>query len=55
VALGGVVLLWGNNVTMDRLWWSLALVLGLLVVLQVLVGAGRPREPTASLGSSPAT
>ena len=55
VALGGVVLLWGNNVTMDRLWWSLALVLGLLVVLQVLVGAGRGREPTASLDSDLAT
>jgi hypothetical protein len=55
VVLGGVVLLWGNNVSMNRLWWSLALVLGLLVVLQVLVGAGRPREPTASLGSGSAT
>ncbi|MFE7223146.1 hypothetical protein ACFU7D_00030 [Nocardioides sp. NPDC057577] len=55
VALGGVVLLWGNNVSMNRLWWSLALVVALLVVLQVLVGAGRPRETTASLGSGPAT
>ncbi|MFJ9388564.1 hypothetical protein ACIRON_07085 [Nocardioides sp. NPDC101246] len=55
VALGGVVLLWGNNVSMDRLWWSLALVVALLVVLQVLVGAGRPRETTSSLGSGPAT
>lgn len=55
VALGGVVLLWGNDVTMDRLWWSLALVLALLVVLQILAGAGRPREPSVSLGSSPAT
>lgn len=55
VALGGVVLLWGNNVSMNRLWWSLALVIALLVVLQVLVGAGRPRETTASLGSGTAT
>ncbi|MFD7074508.1 hypothetical protein ACFV9G_09865 [Nocardioides sp. NPDC059952] len=55
VALGGVVLLWGNNVSMNRLWWSLALVVALLVVLQVLVGAGRPRETSASLGSGPAT
>lgn len=55
VALGAVVLLWGNNVSMNRLWWSLALVVGLLVVLQVLVGAGRPRETTASLGSDAVT
>lgn len=55
VALGAVVLLWGNDVSMDRLWWSLALVIGLLVVLQVLVGAGRPREQTASLGSASVT
>jgi hypothetical protein len=39
--LGVVVLLWGNNVSTSRLFWSLALVLGLLAVLQVLVGAGR--------------
>ena len=43
VALGVVVLLWGNNVTTDRLWWSLALVLVLLAGLQVLVGAGDGR------------
>ena len=40
-ALGVVVLLWGNNVSMSRLWWSLALVVVLLAVVQVLVGAGR--------------
>ena len=44
VALGAVVLLWGNNASTDRLWWSLALVLVLLAGLQVLVGAGRERE-----------
>ncbi|MEU6135383.1 hypothetical protein [Nocardioides sp. NPDC047086] len=55
VVLGGVVLLWGNEVTMSRFWWSLALVIGLLVVLQVLVGAGRSREPTASLDPGSAT
>ncbi|WP_432936958.1 hypothetical protein ACQPXM_24075 [Kribbella sp. CA-253562] len=39
--LGVVVLLWGNDVSLPRLFWSLALVIGLLAVLQVLVGAGR--------------
>ncbi|HET9422095.1 MAG TPA: hypothetical protein VFO49_13230 [Nocardioides sp.] len=44
VVVGAVVLLWGNNVSMSRLWWSLALVLVLLACVQVLVGAGRERE-----------
>ena len=50
VVLGGVVLLWGNDVSMSRLWWSLTLVLILLAALQVLVGAGRGKEqpPTPS-------
>jgi hypothetical protein len=48
VALGTVVLLWGNDVSLSRWWWSLALVVVLLAVLQVLVGAGR----RASSGSS---
>jgi hypothetical protein len=48
VALGAVVLLWGNSVSTDRLWWSLALVLALLAGLQVLVGAGRDREQAGS-------
>ena len=51
VALGAVVLLWGNNASMERLWWSLALVLVLLAVLQVLIGAGREKEQG---GSKPA-
>ncbi|MET1059855.1 MAG: hypothetical protein ABWX84_09670 [Nocardioides sp.] len=51
VAVGAVVLLWGNNVTLSRLWWSLALVLVLLAVLQVLVGAGRRREQPGPLGT----
>ena len=42
VVLGAVVLLWGNDVpTLSRLWWSLAFVLVLLALVQVLVGAGR--------------
>jgi hypothetical protein len=39
--LGAVVLLWGNDVSLPRLFWSLALVVVLLGVVQVLVGAGR--------------
>jgi hypothetical protein len=39
--LGAVVLFWGNNVSSSRLWWSLALVLVLLALVQMLVGAGR--------------
>jgi hypothetical protein len=39
--LGAVVLLWGNDVSLPRLFWSLALVVVLLGVIQVLVGAGR--------------
>jgi hypothetical protein len=46
VALGGVVLLWGVDVSLSRLWWSLALVLVLLGGVQVLVGASRGRGPT---------
>ena len=54
VVLGVVVLLWGNDVSLPRLWWSLALVLFLLALSQVLVGAGRgpgaiapaPRAPS---------
>jgi hypothetical protein len=41
VVLGAVVLLWGNNVSLSRLWWSLAFVLVLLALLEVMVGAGR--------------
>jgi hypothetical protein len=43
VALGTVVLLWGNEATTERLWWSLALVLVLLLLLQVLIGSGTRR------------
>jgi hypothetical protein len=38
--LGTVVLLWGNDVSLSRLFWSLVLVVALLGVVQVLVGAG---------------
>ncbi len=39
--LGVVVLLWGNNVSESRLFWSFVLVLVLLAAVQVLVGTGR--------------
>ncbi|WP_328521082.1 hypothetical protein [Kribbella sp. NBC_00359] len=56
--LGVVVLLWGNNISLSRLFWSLALVVGLLAVLQVLVGAGRApvaSGPVAPPGAVPGT
>jgi hypothetical protein len=55
VAVGAVVLLWGNNVTVSRLWWSLALVLVLLACLQVLAGAGRREAEPEVLPAAPAT
>jgi hypothetical protein len=39
--LGLVVLLWGNNVSLSRMFWALALVVLLLSLVQVLVGVGR--------------
>ena len=45
--LGAVVLLWGNDITLSRLLWSLALVVVLLAVVQVLVGAGRAAGDTS--------
>lgn len=39
--LAVVVLLWGNNVSQSRLYWSAFLVLVLMAVIQVLVGAGQ--------------
>jgi hypothetical protein len=47
--LGVVVLLWGNDVSLSRLFWSLALVVVLLAVVQILVGAGRPVVATRPL------
>ncbi len=46
--LGAVVLFWGNDVSTSRLWWSLALVLVLLALVQVLVGAGRAAAATGA-------
>jgi hypothetical protein len=38
--LGALVLLWGNDVSLPRLFWSAVLVVVLLGVVEVLVGAG---------------
>lgn len=54
VVLGVVVMLWGNDVSLPRLWWSLALVLALLAVVQVLVGAGRSAAATGTTRASDA-
>ncbi len=48
VLVGVVVLLWGNQPTTERLWWSLATVVVGLALIEVLIGAGndhRAREP----------
>jgi hypothetical protein len=49
--LGAVVLLWGNDVSPSRLFWSLALTVVLLGIVQILVGAGRG---TDAVGAVPA-
>jgi hypothetical protein len=48
--LGVVVLLWGNDVSVSRLLWSLLLVVVLLAVVQILVGAGRGADRPPSAG-----
>jgi hypothetical protein len=39
--VGVVVLLWGNNASVSRLFWSVVVVVVLLAVIQLLVGTGR--------------
>ena len=53
--LGVVVLLWGNDVSLSRLFWSVVLVCVLLAVVQVLVGAAGAsnRTNTAPASISP--
>jgi hypothetical protein len=46
VVLGVLVPLWGNDVFLSRLWWSLAFVFVLLAVMEVMVGAGREAAAT---------
>jgi hypothetical protein len=50
--LAVVVLLWGNNVSQSRLYWSAFLVLVLMAVIQVLVGAGRGSSISATADPS---
>jgi hypothetical protein len=57
--LGVVVLLWGNDVSLSRLFWSVVLIAVLLAVIQVLIGAAggpnRTRTAAASIGPEPAS
>jgi hypothetical protein len=50
--LGVVVLLWGNDVSLSRLFWSVVLVGVLLAVVQVLVGAGGGSNRTSTAAAS---
>ena len=49
--VGVVVLLWGNDVSVSQLLWSLLLVVVLLAVVQVLVGAGHRADHRPSAGA----
>ncbi len=53
VVLGAFVLVWGNQISPSRLLWSMILIVGLLVGIQVLVGAGNA-EGTESDSNEPA-
>jgi hypothetical protein len=52
--LGLVVLLWGNEVSVTRLFWSAVLVGILLAAIQVLVGTGRAAESGTPADDGPA-
>jgi hypothetical protein len=52
--LGAIVLLWGNEVSPARLFWSLVLTVVLLAVVQFMVGAGHGTS-TSSLVPATAT
>ena len=49
--VGVVVLLWGNDVSVSRLLWSLLGVVVLLAVVQILVGAGHRADRPPSAGA----
>jgi hypothetical protein len=57
--LGAVVLLWGGDVSLSRLVWSMLLVVVLLAAVQVFIGAGgtskRISTSAASIGPEPAS
>ena len=40
VVLGAVVLMWGNEISVQRLFWAAGLTIVLIAALEVLVGAG---------------
>lgn len=53
--LGVVILMWGNQVSPTRLFWSTVFVLAVLSVIQVLAGAGTEQnaEPDANADAEP--
>jgi hypothetical protein len=53
--VGVVVLLWGNDVSVSRLLWSLLGVVVLLAVVQILVGAGRRGADRGPSAGAPST
>ena len=51
--LGAVVLLWGNQLSVLRLFWAVLLTVVLLAAVQVLIGAGRAtRTPSPALAAA---
>ncbi len=52
-ALGAVVLLWGNQISVSRLFWAVLLTVVLLAAVQVLIGAARAtRTPSPALAAA---
>lgn len=52
VALGFVVLLWGDTMNVERFRWALVLVLAALAAIQVLIGTGRRVDLQANASNS---
>lgn len=52
-ALGGVILLWGNQISQERLLWAVIVVVVLLMLVQVLVGVGRASSAARTAPSGP--
>ena len=51
--LGAVVLLWGNQISVSRLFWAVLLTVVLLATVQVLIGAARAtRTPSPALAGA---
>ncbi|MGB7979162.1 MAG: hypothetical protein WCF36_00025 [Candidatus Nanopelagicales bacterium] len=51
--LGVIALMWGDQATASRLAWSMLVVLGLLIAIQVLVGVGQRRQDVTNAASAP--